>query len=273
VKTAHGVSGEAHFRAFLQEFLPKKYGVTKGYIITPDLDYAGPLEEWDIIIYDAMESPVLFVRQNRDEHERSGKRGIPVEYVRGVVEVKATFNKSMAEDATRKLLKLRDFIGQPDKKSRATVPDSFSAFAVFFETKVASSDEYVAALGALAPFWQTPPLLAFSGALILRGQTCPNYAAVLSYLMNGSDDFSRLLDPCCEVSKPVPSFVPEMNIGVVSGGYGENEFWRFMIDMVHALNGEDEDLPGFGPTSLTGGYGQKQGRNANVRLFPKSTAP
>ncbi|SRR6266851_307153 len=82
VKTEHGVSCEAHFRTFLEQFLPKKYGVTKGYIITPDLNYAGPLEEWDIIIYDAMESPVLFVRRTKEEEERAGKRGIPVEYVR-----------------------------------------------------------------------------------------------------------------------------------------------------------------------------------------------
>lgn len=109
VQTEHGVSCEAHFRTFLQQFLPRKYGATKGYIITPDLNYAGSLEEWDIIIYDAMESPVLFVRQNRDEHEQSGKRGIPVEYVRGIVEVKATLNKPMVTKVTNKLLKLRQF--------------------------------------------------------------------------------------------------------------------------------------------------------------------
>src|SRR5690606_687581 len=50
VKTEHGVSAEALFRSFLAQFLPKKFGVTKGYIITPELAYAGPLEEWDVII-------------------------------------------------------------------------------------------------------------------------------------------------------------------------------------------------------------------------------
>src|SRR6185503_1208270 len=114
-------------------------------------------------------------------------------------------------------------------------------------------------LGALAPFWQTPPLLSFSQALILRGHTCPEYSAVLGYMMNGSDDFTRLLAPFCEVSEPVPSFVAGMNVGVISGGYGQNEFWSFMIDMVHALNGQDGDPPWSSPTTLTGGYGQRQG--------------
>ena len=271
VKTEHGVSCEAHFRSFLEQFLPKKYGVTKGYIITPDLQYAGPLEEWDIIIYDAMESPVLFVRRNREEHERAGKRGIPVEYVRGVVEVKATFNKVMAEKATKKLLKLRQFQkpeGSASAYGHTHLPSGFRAFAVFFETKVNSAKEYAEALGSLAPFWQTNPLVQFSGALIIRGQSCPEYSASADYLMNGSTTFEHLLDQCCELSSPVPSFVPEMNVAVFSGGYGQNEFWRYMINMVHALNGKDNDLPMMGPTTLTGGYGQRRDRTRNVRLFP-----
>ena len=111
-----------HFRSFLEQFLPRKYGITKGYIVTPDQKYAGPLEEWDIIIYDAMEAPVLFVRRNRDEKEAAGKRGIPVEYVRGVVEVKATFNKKMAALATEKLLKLRQFLKPEDAPSKSGKP-------------------------------------------------------------------------------------------------------------------------------------------------------
>lgn len=271
VKTEHGVSCEAHFRSFLEQFLPRKYGVTKGYIITPDLDYAGPLEEWDIIIYDAMEAPVLFVRRTRDESERAGKRGIPVEYVRGVVEVKATFNKAMAEKATAKLLKLRQFLKLEDgtpKYGSTHLSSGFRAFAVFFETKVKNSKEYADALGALAPFWQTDPLVQFSKALIIRGQSCPEYSATVSYAMSGAPDFTDMFIPCCEISDPVPAFVTDMQVAVVSGGYGQNEFWSYMIDMVHALNGNDYDLPGMGPTTLIGGYGQRSGGRRNVRLFP-----
>jgi hypothetical protein len=118
VKVDHGNIGEAALRNFFVRFLPKKYGVTKGHIITPDRDYAGPLEEWDIIIYDAMEAPVLFVRRTADDMENAGRRGIPVEYVRGVVEVKATFNKASARHATDKLLKLRQFLEQRATRTR-----------------------------------------------------------------------------------------------------------------------------------------------------------
>ena len=73
---------------------------------------------------------------------------------------------------------------------------------------------------------------------------------------------------CCEFSDPVPSFVDDMQVDVVSEGYGQNEFWRYMIGMIHALNGEDHDLPGMGPKTLTGGYGEGKATNRNVRLFP-----
>ena len=43
VESQHGNAAEDYFRAFLAEFLPKKYGVTKGHVITPGLGYAGAI--------------------------------------------------------------------------------------------------------------------------------------------------------------------------------------------------------------------------------------
>ena len=270
VRTEHGVSCEALFRKFLEQFLPRKYGVTKGYIITPDLDYAGPLEEWDIIIYDVLESPVLFVRRTSDQNETAGKRGIPVEYVRGVVEVKATLTKGMVQSATEKLLKLRTFQRpqRAKKDDSAYLPSGFRAAAVFFETKVKDAMEYADALGAMAPFWQADPLIQFIGALILRGQTQPEFSASTSYFMTGMETLpDDLLNPSCEVSRSVPSYVSEMYVNVVSGGFGPNEFWRYMIDLVHALNGHDDEY--CPPRNMTGGYGVRQNGHTCVRLFPK----
>src|SRR5688572_9465115 len=51
VRTEHGIAAERIFRDWLSTFLPKRYGVTKGYIITYNWEYEGPLEEWDILIY------------------------------------------------------------------------------------------------------------------------------------------------------------------------------------------------------------------------------
>ncbi len=63
VKTVHGVEAEGIFRNCLSIFLPKRIAVVKGYIITKNLEYEGPLQEWDILVYDALEVPVLFQRE------------------------------------------------------------------------------------------------------------------------------------------------------------------------------------------------------------------
>ena len=46
-KVEHGNVGKHKFREFLGLFLPKKFGVAKGYIVTPDL-HEGHLEQGDI---------------------------------------------------------------------------------------------------------------------------------------------------------------------------------------------------------------------------------
>ena len=109
VKTDHGVQAEMIFRDWINSFLPKRFAATKGYIITRRMDYEGPLEEWDILIYDAIESPVLFYKQAGDNGEP--KRAIPIEYVRGIIEVKATLNNKNAKHVPHKLTHLRHFIG------------------------------------------------------------------------------------------------------------------------------------------------------------------
>ena len=42
VKVEHGNVAEELFREYLARFLPKKYGVAKGHILTRDLTYEGP---------------------------------------------------------------------------------------------------------------------------------------------------------------------------------------------------------------------------------------
>jgi hypothetical protein len=91
VRTEHGTAAEAKLRAWLSESLPRKFGVTSGYVI-PDLmqpDY--PVNHFDVIIYDALEAPVLWIDGTEDHSEGGKRRAIPAQYVRAVWEVKATF--------------------------------------------------------------------------------------------------------------------------------------------------------------------------------------
>ena len=90
VKTEHGLAGEAALRTWLSAYLPGRFGVTSGYVI-PDVVVASyELYHFDVIIYDAMASPVLWIDGNRDSSDQGKKRAIPAKHVRSVFEVKAS---------------------------------------------------------------------------------------------------------------------------------------------------------------------------------------
>lgn len=83
VQTEHGRVAEAELRKWLANFLPKKYAVTSGYIIsqgTPKNEY---LVHYDVIIYEHLEAPILWVDDNPDHSQQGKSMAIPVEYVRG----------------------------------------------------------------------------------------------------------------------------------------------------------------------------------------------
>ena len=109
VKTSHGNAGEAAIRKWLSAFLPGKYGVTSGFII-PDIiqtsDYK--LYDYDVIICDKNNAPVLWADANSDTSEQGEKRAIPARYVKAVVEVKATFNRINLAKAVKKLQELNN---------------------------------------------------------------------------------------------------------------------------------------------------------------------
>ncbi len=245
-KTAHGVSAESLFRRFLRDFLPKKFGVTKGYIITPDLDYDSKhLEEWDIVIYDALESPILHTRRDPEERDDAGKLAIPIEYVRAIIEVKATLNGPSVKSAVDKLLRLQKFpkTFDCDKQQPKGLPNRFTSAVVFYETKVTSATTYSNALTAFEPLFQygdMDPL--FLGGLIIRAQSMPERSGGLVFDWLPDDRRDEMLRKGCEVSRPFGNGTrngekPYM----VSSGFGLNEFWGFLLDLVYTLNMSNTD--------------------------------
>ncbi len=51
VETYHGRVAEAEFRKWLTNFLPKKYGVTSGYIISQGISDVQRAPHFDVIIF------------------------------------------------------------------------------------------------------------------------------------------------------------------------------------------------------------------------------
>lgn len=136
VKVTHGNVAEATFRKWLGNFLPKKYGVTSGYIVSQNPDFIGlKLPHYDVIIYDQLNSPVLWVEENSDHSEGGKTRAIPAEYVHSVVEVKANLTVQSSAGALKKILELKPLLQTSSKVDpySGKLPLNFFSAIVFFE--------------------------------------------------------------------------------------------------------------------------------------------
>jgi len=95
-KGDRGGSREEILRQFLAEHLPRRFGVTKGEVMTRD---GSQSHSADIIIYDADNGPVLY----------SGETKIlPVEAVYGIIEVKSRLSKAEFVDASKKVASFKN---------------------------------------------------------------------------------------------------------------------------------------------------------------------
>jgi len=125
-----GIIAESAFRKWLHQFLPKKFGVTAGYIISQVESDSIKLSHFDIIIYNQIESPVYWT----EGLEKS--RAIPVEYVLGVIEVKSSLTPKAAQEAIEHLLELKRYaegVDTPDAYPKKYFPGQFFCATVFFE--------------------------------------------------------------------------------------------------------------------------------------------
>jgi hypothetical protein len=87
IEVYQGKVAEAEFRKWLTNFLPKRFGVTPGYIVSQRRKSDQKTPHFDVIIYDALNSPVLWVEDNFDASSPGQSRAIPAEHVLGVLEV------------------------------------------------------------------------------------------------------------------------------------------------------------------------------------------
>ena len=86
-----GENREEILRQFLKERLPQRYGIAKGEILDPSGVHS---HSADLIIYDALNCPVLF----------TGKTAVlPIEGVYGIIEVKSRLSKQKLLDACEKI--------------------------------------------------------------------------------------------------------------------------------------------------------------------------
>ena len=99
-----GLGIEESLRNLLRTFLPRKFGVAKGKIANSEGDMGKQL---DVIIYDALDCPSLFVDENQNQI-------LPIERVYGAIEVKTTLDATNLDDAFRNLKSVHDLKERTD---------------------------------------------------------------------------------------------------------------------------------------------------------------
>lgn len=167
VEVFHGRVAEAQVREWLAGFLPKRYGVTSGYIVSQGQTENTKLPHFDIIIYDQIEAPVLWIEDSPDASAAGTSRAIPAEYVRSVLEVKAAFNSnsvSMALEHLADLDCLLAGVDAPGEQFKTFLPQRFFTAIIFFELRNESRNAWSELFKFVPDARRVWP-----GGLILRG--------------------------------------------------------------------------------------------------------
>lgn len=274
VQTAHGPGVEAYIRKWLSEFLPKKYGVTSGYIIPNLYENAGKIYHFDIIIYNCLDAPVLWTEGNEDNSEQGKYRAIPAQHVTAVYEVKSRLSKKTVYDALSKLDQTKEFKDQ--------LSPNYSCGVVFIDLKESEnrSDSIIKELH------KGRSVYGFRGGMVLRYEGDDTCTGLIFMSKSDSSDSRINIRLCNPSAKRIDDLniyqtedgklkIDEQGAGVVlvqtsinnwsisklySVSYGEDgvfthlswsrsNFSRFCVDLLSVLEGlsyNDKDRPCFG---------------------------
>jgi hypothetical protein len=238
VSTHHGVVGEAAVRHWLGTFLPKRYGVTAGFVKSQGFTKAHQTGHFDVIIYDQLEAPTLWIEVNKDKSEAGRARIIPAEYVKAIIEVKAAFSRRTVREAGAKLTELEPLtVGvDPDgEKYPKFLPRSAVLAMLFFELR--SSEAFD--LEALNPLRGLELHRTFYGAVILRGEGLHPDDTGLVRLFHSNLRHEEILPPNGLLGGMSMTSTTELN-GQHLGAmlmWGDINFSDFAFDLLALLNG------------------------------------
>lgn len=240
VEVFHGQVAESEFRKWLITFLPKKYGVTSGYIISQGLRSSDKIPHYDVIIYDQLESPILWVEDCPDDSRQGRSLAIPVEYVRCVIEVKSDFSSKTVGDATihlKELLPLMKAVDEPDGRYKRHLPLNFYCGLVFFELAEKNQYNKIALMKVISGL----ELRGFFGGVILRGEGHTKQRTGLLLLTRSETPIQNNKESL--LSRMVMSQTEQFEENVHFGSmlsWSESGFSMFIFDLLARLQGTYE---------------------------------
>lgn len=273
VQVYHGKVAEAACRKWLIDFLPKRFGVTSGFVVSSGLTSKDKVPHFDVIIYDQLESPVLWIEDSHDTSDQGRSRAIPVEHVRAVLEVKSSFSSRTVREAINHLRELSPVMGLDDHREhfRFYLPRAFHCGLLFFELRQESAYDEQALIDMIDGY----KLRGFFGGLILRGEgeTLPCAARIWLATADGPVESTigrkreALLDGLV-VSKSVETEDGQHLTSIVS--CCESDFAMFAFDLVARLQGTHEvgrasSFYGLGSTAAEERQSEQPSASAKVR--------
>ncbi|ELV8648902.1 hypothetical protein QNE85_004242, partial [Vibrio fluvialis] len=212
VKTAHGDAVEAHFRKWLSEFLPKKYAVTSGYII-PEIyvvngSNSQPLYHYDILIYDALEAPILWTEGSYDNSEQGKYRAIPAKHVIAVYEVKSQLTKKSINDSINKLKEVNLYKDQ--------LPMKYHSGVIFIDLK----NDNVRKASFLKELHRGHEAHGYIGGMVLRYEGDHSATGLISIFHGEYEDHFRNDAPLAKKIDELDIFLQEDGNLKMAQGYG-----------------------------------------------------
>lgn len=258
-ETDKGRYAEALFRDWLEQFLPAKYGVTSGYIIQqkdavkPRSALKGKLRHYDVIIYNRLDSPILWTEMSPD-HSLSGRiRAIPAEYVHAVLEVKSTFNATHIAKAFNKLNELAPLLGIDDinEPYKQYIPTDFYTGMIFFELP----EKGQGTLQLLNKLLPANCLRGFFGGIILSAEGLDQRkTGQFMYISEGSSPRSMDKVKGRTLISMGSDYIwsdsrerhPGEHVVCMFGGWSESTFSHFAFELLNVMNGTHR--PGFVPS-------------------------
>ena len=248
VQTRHGVIAEGEFRKWLTNFLPKRYGVTSGYIISPGTPHSDNFIHYDVIIYDQLESPILWIDDSADSSTQGKILAIPVEYVMGVIEVKSAFNKKAAKKAVQQLAKLKPLMSKVEPLNQALklhLPANFFCAVVFFELRQEDELDF----NALNELNEAVELRGYYGGYILRTNTLDKYYSGKISLVRENSDIVPENKSLSFWATSKCKKLSENNFCKTQLFHSESHFSEFAFDIIAMLKGS------YHPNVLSSLYG------------------
>jgi hypothetical protein len=244
VETWHGVVAEGLFRRWLADFLPQRFGVTSGYIISQNRFEDERAPHFDVIVYDKLNAPILWIEEHPEVTEAGKSRAIPAEWVKGVFEVKSRFTRANAQLAVQHLLDLKPLFQKPSIEDRYSswLKDDFFCGVIFFELARANV-RHIAAVKAMLPL-ELPK--GFIGGIILRAEGAdPDTSAHIHLLksqaaLSGSEILGgekSLLNYVLYVETVARGVDPECPFLGVGLRWSQAHFSGFAFDLVALLTG------------------------------------